>query len=212
MKNNIYFLIRSFLISLLSFLLIPFISFAQGLAPIPDVGPGVCVSNCGTPSISHTPTPTPDENTIPITFPTSAPSVSPAPSSTPQAIVTQLQTSIELDNQALQKLKEKNYASVPPIINNAIESLTNVRDSLKTDPALKKVCRNKPKAISLINRSINDHEKALSSIEDINNAPKTSEEEGLISKLVSSAKKFIKRAITRTHRVSTVGAICGVRG
>ena len=47
MKNNFCFLIRSFLISLLFFLLVPFISFAQGLAPIPEVGPTVCVANCG---------------------------------------------------------------------------------------------------------------------------------------------------------------------
>lgn len=46
MKNNVYFLIRSLLISLLFFLLLPFYSFAQSLPPIPDVGPGVCVSNC----------------------------------------------------------------------------------------------------------------------------------------------------------------------
>lgn len=45
MKNNIHFLIRSLLISSLFFIL-PFYSFAQSLPPIPDVGPGVCVSNC----------------------------------------------------------------------------------------------------------------------------------------------------------------------
>ena len=46
MKNNIYFLIRSFLILLLFFLLLPLISFAY-LPPIPDVGPIHCVANCG---------------------------------------------------------------------------------------------------------------------------------------------------------------------
>ncbi|GEM_PF-4827042 len=46
MKNNIYFLNRLLLIPLLFSLLLPFYSFAQSLAPIPDVGPGVCVSNC----------------------------------------------------------------------------------------------------------------------------------------------------------------------
>ena len=48
MKNNIYSLIsRALFVSLLSFLLLPLISFAQGLAPIPEVGPTVCVANCG---------------------------------------------------------------------------------------------------------------------------------------------------------------------
>ena len=47
MKNNIYFLIRLFLISLLFFLLFPLLAFTQSLAPIPDVGPIHCVANCG---------------------------------------------------------------------------------------------------------------------------------------------------------------------
>ena len=47
MKNNIYFLIKSFLVSLLFFLLLPLLSSAQGLPPIPEVGPTVCVANCG---------------------------------------------------------------------------------------------------------------------------------------------------------------------
>ena len=52
MKKNIYFLIKSFLISLLFFLLLPSLSFAQGLAPIPDVGPIHCVANCGSDTTS----------------------------------------------------------------------------------------------------------------------------------------------------------------
>ena len=47
MKNNIYFLIRSLLISLLFLLLLPLLLFAQSLAPIPEVGPTVCAANCG---------------------------------------------------------------------------------------------------------------------------------------------------------------------
>ena len=53
MKHNIYFLIRSLLISLLFFLLLPLLSFAQSLPPIPDVGEGVCVSNCGDTGINY---------------------------------------------------------------------------------------------------------------------------------------------------------------
>ncbi len=47
MKNNIYFLTRSFFILLLFFLfLLPLHLFAQSLAPIPGVGPTVCAANC----------------------------------------------------------------------------------------------------------------------------------------------------------------------
>ncbi len=47
MKNNFYFLIRLFLVSLLFLLLSPLLAFAQMLAPIPGVGPTVCAANCG---------------------------------------------------------------------------------------------------------------------------------------------------------------------
>jgi len=108
MKNNIYFLIRSLLISLLFFLLLPFISFAQSLAPIPDVGEGVCVSNCGdSTSMDSQPTMTSEPLTISI-------------------ITNSLQTIIGLENQALKKIKEKEYAEAELFINNSIESLMDV--------------------------------------------------------------------------------------
>ena len=208
MKNNIYCFIRSFLILLL-FLLLPFLSFAQSLPPIPDVGEGVCVAGCGsTPSPTFSPlTPPGEEDTTP------------SPTPTPP-LITKLQTANELDNQALEKLNEAKYSEVPPIINDAIDFLNDARDSLKTD----EVCKDNPKAASKIDRSlkssISDHKRALSNVERINlisvsrvNNDPQADEEGLISKLVNSAKKFIKRAITRDFRVpNTVGAVCGVRG
>ena len=216
MKNDIYSLGKLFLASLLVTLLLPFYAFAQSLPPIPDVGEGICVSGCGTPSTTTLPTATPEEDTTSST----------PPLPTPQAIATHLQTAIELDNQTLQKLNEEKYAEVPPIINDAIESLTDVRDSLKTDPASQEVCEDNPKARSKIDRllqsSIKDHEKAASIINRINiigvsrmnNYYRNNEnkEEESLSKLVESAKRFIKRATTRTHRVSRTMAVCGVRG
>ena len=202
MKTNIYCFIRSFLV-LLFFLLLPFLSFAQSLPPIPDVGEGVCVAGCGS-------TPSPS-------FP---PLTSPGEEDTTPPIITKLQTANELDNQALEKLNEAKYSEVPPIINDAIDSLNDARDSLKTD----EVCKDEPITVSKIDKllksSISDHKRALSNVERINlisvsrvNNDPQADEEGLISKLVNSAKKFIKRAITRTHRIpNTVGAVCGVRG
>ena len=83
-----------------------------------------------------------------------------------------------------------------------------------TSPVLKNFCSG---ANPLI---LSDHKRALASVERINligvsrvNNDLGVDEEGLLSKLVKSAKKFIKRAITRNFRVpNTVGAVCGVRG
>ena len=208
MKNNFYFLIRSFLISLFFFLLLPFLSFAQSLAPIPDVGPGVCVSNCGS-STSHPfplPIPTPSEDTIP------------APSPTPLTVVNNLKTVAELDNQAIQKLNEEKYAELPPILNDAIESLTDAKDNLETNPASEKVCKDESKAILEIDRSINDHKKAASIVDRINiiganrvNNDLKTKEEGSLLKLVKSAKKFILSGRRHT-RLSTTICVAGVRG
>ena len=74
MKNNIYFLIRLILISLLFFLLFPLLAFTQSLAPIPEVGPIHCVANCGngnTTTSGGNTTPS-DGNTTPIIPPTSS--------------------------------------------------------------------------------------------------------------------------------------------
>ncbi|GEM_PF-7042422 len=172
MRNNIYFLIRSLLISLLFFLLLPLLSFAQGLAPIPDVGEGVCVSNCGgSTSMDSQPTMTSEPLTISI-------------------ITNSLQTIISLENQALKKIKEKEYAEAELLINNSIESLNDAKTILYIYPELEQFRNEKPEVVSKLNKSIDKSlkslEKASSLIVRVNN-PET--EEGLLSKLIKGIKK-----------------------
>ena len=47
-----------------------------------------------------------------------------------QAVQDNIQNASELDKQALQKIKEGDYPSLVPIIDNAAESLTNARDGI----------------------------------------------------------------------------------
>lgn len=212
MKNNIYFLIRSFLISFLFLLLLPFLSFAQSLAPIPDVGEGVCVSNCGgntTPDIPTIPSSSEDTSTTSI------------PPSTPeeeaiQAVQDNIQNATDLDDQALQKIEEGDYSAVSPLIDDATQSLTDARDSLKTDPDLEQLREDEPKTLSKIDRSlqssINNHKRASSTIDRIVNDSKVEEDEGLLSRLIKKTKKFLSDAIRREHRVTSTVAVAGVRG
>ncbi len=194
MKHNIYFLIKSFSILLLFFLLLPFHSLAQSLAPIPDVGEGVCVSNCGdSTSMDSQPTMTSEPLTISI-------------------ITNNLQTIISLENQALKKIKEKEYAEAESFINNSIESLNDAKTILYTDPELEQFRNEKPEVISKINKSIEKSlkslEKASSLIVRVNN-PET--EEGFLSKLIKDVKKALldgRRSVRHTHSI----AVAGVRG
>ena len=210
MKNNIHFLIRSFLTLLLFFLLLPFYSFAQSLAPIPDVGEGVCVANC------------PDDTT---TIPTPTPTPTPTPITESQPITqSHLDNAKELNMQALQELNEGKYVEAKGTIDDTIESLNNAKDNLRTDPIILEFCEGKPNEINKIERSIqssiNNHEKAASVVDRIidiqqdsvstriNNNPNANEE-GLLQKLINTAKKYLKR---RPPRVSRSNVVCGVRG
>ncbi|OGI19896.1 MAG: hypothetical protein A3B68_02095 [Candidatus Melainabacteria bacterium RIFCSPHIGHO2_02_FULL_34_12] len=245
MKNNIYFLIRSLLVSLFFFLLLPFHSFAQSLAPIPDVGEGVCVANCpGTTSPSFpietpTPTPTPDftscpndcsfngicEDGICNCFEGQEGDDCSIPKSTPTPITqSHLESAKELNMQALQELNEGKYVEAKGTIDDTIESLNNAKDNLRTDPIILEFCEGKPNEINKIERSIqssiNNHEKAASVVDRIidiqqdsvstriNNNPNANEE-GLLQKLINTAKKYLKR---RPPRVSRSNVVCGVRG
>ncbi len=193
MKNNIYLLSKLLFVLLLVFLL-PFSVFAQSLPPIPDVGEGVCVSNCGgSTSMGSQPTMTSEPVTISI-------------------ITNSLQTIISLENQALKKIKEKEYAEAELFINNSIESLNDAKTILYTDPELKQFRDEKPEIISKLNKSIDKSlkslEKASSLIVRVNN-PAT--EEGFLSKLIKDVKKALldgRRSVRHTHSI----AVAGVRG
>ena len=211
MRNNICFLIRSFFIALLFFLLFPLLSFTQSLAPIPDVGPGVCVSNCGhtTPSTFPSPTFTPSEDT------------SPSPIPTPPPIVTKLQTAKELNKQAQKELQEGEYVKASTTINDTIQSLSDAKDTFETD--LKSItCKNKSQAAKYersIESSINNHQKAASIVDRIieetsspnrtNNVLRVNEDEGLLQKLIRIANRLLTRRMPRPARTN---AVCGVRG
>ena len=238
MKNNIYFLIRTLFISLLFSLLLPFHSFAQSLAPIPDVGEGVCVANCpgDTPDIP-TPTSTPASIVCPNDCSGNGSCILEAcfcsvewegddcsiPKPTPtESTQSHLENAKELNMQALEELNEGKYVEASITIDNTIESLNNVKDSLETDPTVLQFCENKPKTIEKIERSIqssiNNHNKAALVIDRIievtsaanrtNNNPAGNKTEELLQKLV----KFAKRFLTRPIRVSNSFAVCGVRG
>lgn len=209
MKNNINFLIRSVLFSLLFFLLLPFLSFAQGLPPIPDIGEGVCVSNCGgntTPNIPIIPSSSGGTDTT-----------SSSEKEAIQAVQDNIQNASELDNQALQKIEEGDYPSVPPIIDDATQSLTDAKDSLNTDPDLEQLREDEPNALLKIDRSlqssITNHKKVSSTIDRIVNDPKVDEDEGLLLRLLKKAKRFLSEAIIRERKADhTVTVVAAVRG
>ena len=235
MKNNIYFLTTSLLISLLFCLLLPFLSLAQGLPPIPDVGPGVCVANCGssTPHAFPSPTPLPGTDIPSSDFPVSCPNdcsnngtcndeicncfvdwvgtdCSTLSLVAMPVINTHLDNANELNKQALQELNEGKYVEASTSINNTIESLNNAKDSLKTDPIIVKLCEGKPKAINKIERkiqsSINTHLKASSTV---NRIIEITEEESLLQILLKAANRLLTRRMPRPARTN---AVCGVRG
>lgn len=210
MKNNIYFLIRSVFVLLL--LLLPTVSFAQSLAPIPDVGEGVCVANCGNDNSSMSTTPIPDFISCPDdcsgngfcnvdgsctcdfgwTGTNCSSSISPAPLPTPEEPITQthLESAKELNLQALEELNEGNYVEAKGTINDTIESLNNAKDNLRTDPLILEFCENKPNVIDKIERSIqssiNNHTKAASTVDRIIDITSTSNR---INNILSDSKK-----------------------
>ena len=235
MKNNIYSLIRSFFVLLLFFLLLPFLSFAQSLAPIPEVGPGVCVAGCEstTPSTFPNPTPLPDTDIASLDFPVSCPNdcsnngtcndgicncfidwigtdCSTLSLLAMPVINTHLDNANELNKQAVQELNEGKYVEASTSINNTIESLNNAKDSLKTDPIILELCEGKPKAINKIERkiqsSINNYLKASLIVTRI---IEITEEESLLQKLLKAANRLLTR---RMPRPTTTNAVCGVRG
>ncbi len=217
MKNNIYFLIRSLLISLLFFLLLPFISFAQSLAPIPDVGPGVCVGHCGSDTKPTMSSSSGGTDTTPSSEDTGTTSIPPPTSEEEaiQAVQDNIQNATDLDDQALQKIDEGDYPSVPPIIDDATQSLTDARDSLKTDPDLEQLRGDEPKALSKIDRSlqssIKNHKKVSSTIDRIVTDPNA--DEGLLSKLLKKAKRYLSDAINGRRKAQVrTNAIAGIRG
>lgn len=274
MKNNIYFLIRSLLISLLFFLLLPLHSFASNPCPNSCSGHGGCDFNnitcycenawlgtdCSTPScpdqnqcsghgycsvserICHcgygwsgldcsvatssisTPTPTPTTTTT-----TSCPydcsghgscnsdgrcycyegwiasdcSVSPVE----EIMQAQgdLQNVVELDIQALQKIQEGDYPSLVPIINNAIESLTNTEHGIIDDIDGLRFTVDvdldvEIKIDRLLQSAIKNHKKASSTIDRIVNDPKVQEDEGLLSRLLNKTKRFIFNALLNNRK------------
>ena len=228
MKNNIYFLIRSFLISLLFFLLLPSLSFAQGLPSIPDVGPTHCVANCGGGNTKPScPNNCSGSDHGQCNFDDGScdcyQTWSGIDCSVPSITQTHLQSATDLNQQALQELNEGKYIEASTTIDNTIESLNNVKDGLRTDPELLEFCKNKPEAINKIERviqsSINNHKKAASIVDRIieitsevariNNNSGVNEEESLLQKLLRAAKRLLTR---RMPKPSTVNAVCGVRG
>lgn len=208
MKIDISSLIKSFPISLVFLFLLPFLSSAQSLPPIPDVGEGECVFNCpvSAPAVSATPTPTPTPDTG------GTPSISPTSLPSPN-IQTHLQSARDLNKQALKELDEEKYIEASDTIDDTIESLNNAKNSLKTDPIILEMCKSNPKALKIFDRSIqssiNNHTKAASAVERIIIAPSVSEDEGLLQKLRKIAIKFLERRIPPPR---TPTAVCAVRG
>lgn len=227
MKSNIYFLIRSFLVLLLSSTLLPCISFAQSLAPIPDVGEGVCVANCGNDTSSmSTPTPIPDFISCPDdcsgngfcnidgsctcdfgwTGTNCSSSIYPAPLATPEEPITQtqLESAKELNMQALEELNEGKYVEAKETIDDTIESLNDAKENLRTDPLVLEFCENKPEALDKIERSIlssiKNHTKAASTVDRIIDITSTSNR---INDILSDSKReeLLKKLIKFTKRL-----------
>jgi hypothetical protein len=204
MKNNVYLLSKLFFVLLLVSLL-PFSVFAQSLAPIPDVGEGVCISNCPSDTPTTFPLPEPEEEDE---------DISSEASDVIEALETDIQYVVELDDQALQEINEGNYIEAGSLIDSAIESLTDVRDSLNTEPELTELRDDEPKAVSKIDKglksSINSHKRASSAIEKINTNPTVEENESLLSKFIKKTKKYLRDG--RRHTQTTSIAVAGVRG
>jgi len=200
MKLNNYFLASLFLISLV--FLLPSLSLAQGLAPIPDVGEGVCVANCGGETMSSPPQPE-DDTELPDPSDTSSVQLS--------IILSNIKTVASLESQALKKISQKQYTEAETLINNSISALVDAKNTLNTDPELEDFRSDKPQTVSkiirAIDKSLNSLQKSSLLIVRVNDS---GTEESLLSKLIKGAKKFLQNSRRNTIRVTN--AVAGVRG
>ena len=177
------------------FFFFPFISFAQSLPPIPDVGEGVCVANCG----GGNDTALPDE---------------PDTSSTQlNIILNNLKTVPDLEKQAIKKISQKQYTEAETLINNSSDVLNQAKETLNTDPQLEEFRNEKPEVVSkiirAIDKSLSSLAKASTLIVRINDS---GTEESLLSKLIKSAKKVLIDGRRNTIRVTSVMVVAAVRG
>ena len=115
-----------------------------------------------------------------------------------QAVQDNIQNAVELDNQALQKIKEGDYPSLVPIIYNAAESLTNARDGIMH---LELTVDAEIKIDRLLQSAIKNHQKISSTVDRIVNDPKVQEDEGLLSRLLKKTKKFIHESLINDRRM-----------
>lgn len=192
-------LTRSFLVSLLLLLLSPFFSFAQSLAPIPEVGPGVCVSNCG----SNKPT-----------MSSSSGDTNATEEKALQSIQDKLQETLDLNSEALKELDQEDYEAVSSTIRAIILNLKNYKVTIKIDPDLSQLRKSKPGLISKINRvisiSIIDYKKASSAIDRITQVAIPRTDEGLVLKLSNDIAKRLGVVDNRIHHA--VIAVTSTRG
>ena len=136
-----------------------------------------------------------------------------------QLIATALVNIIDLDDQALQEIKDedhssKDYIPLLTLLSIAIQSLIDARDSLETDPDLEQLREDEPRALSKIDRSlkssINKHKRASKTVEQIINNPKVNEDESFLSRLLKKTKKYLTNG--RGLVQSTVIIVTSVRG
>ncbi len=117
-----------------------------------------------------------------------------------QTIKDNLRNITTLDHQALQKIKEGDYPSVLPIIDDAVESLIDVKDTVRSVDNLN--ASKEYNITRLLDSSINNHKKASSTIDRIINDPQVKEYEELLSRLLKDAKKFINDCILSNRKIT----------